>query len=183
MEFIIFLIIAVFAVAIIIGVVTGIKKGNQMKKKTEDLGALAALDAVHIEGLGIGAVPCEIFRFDNRILIDANTHKFEIQFDRLRAAVVKSEQELIEKGKSVVGRALIGTLLIPGLGTIVGGMSGIGNKKKKGEKHHYLIFNYLDSKGELAAVTFQSSLKFVLDQFCNDVNRSNKQSGQQVIQL
>ncbi|MBY9087310.1 hypothetical protein KIH86_24300, partial [Paenibacillus sp. HN-1] len=88
------------------------------------------------------------------------TQKFEIPLERMRAAVAITEQELIEKSKSVVGRALIGTIIVPGLGTIVGGMSGIGTKKKDGKKNHYLILNFIDSKGELAAVTFQDQVKF-----------------------
>src|SRR4051812_38331733 len=102
-----------------------------MLQKTKELGAIEGVYVTHVEGLGLAAnAPCEVFRFDDRILIDAKSHKFEINFTKLRAAEVKSEQELVEKGKSVVGRAVLGTLLVPGLGTINGGMSGIGNKKK-----------------------------------------------------
>jgi hypothetical protein len=148
------------------------------------LGAKDGLNVVHVEGLGMGsAAPCELFRFDDRILIDAKTHKFEIQLEKLRAAVVKSEQELIEKGKSVVGRAVLGTLLVPGLGKIVGGMTGIGSKKKKGKTHHYLIINYLDSKGDLSAVTFQDDFTLIIKKFCNDLNKSISQASNGVIQL
>lgn len=83
-----------------------------------------------MEGLGIGSVECKIFRFSDRVLIDSGRQRFEIYLAQFRAAEVKSEQELIDKSKSVVGRAMIGTLIVPGLGTIVGGMSGIGNKRK-----------------------------------------------------
>ena len=41
------------------------------------------------------------------------------------------KKRIEEKGKSVVGRALVGTLIAGPLGTIVGGMSGLGTKKKK----------------------------------------------------
>jgi hypothetical protein len=103
-EVIVYLIIAAFVIAVIAGVLKSVKQGNALKQKIKDLGAKDGLNVVHVEGLGMGsAAPC------NRILIDAKTHKFEIQLEKLRAAVVKSEQELIEKGKSVVGRAVLGT--------------------------------------------------------------------------
>lgn len=42
-----------------------------------------------------------------------------------------SEQEFIEKDKNVIGRGLAGGLLFGPAGMVLGGMSGIGNKKKK----------------------------------------------------
>jgi len=46
-----------------------------------------------------------------------------------------TETEIIEKNKSVVGRAIVGTILPFGaLGTVVGAVSGIGTKQKK-KKH------------------------------------------------
>jgi hypothetical protein len=182
--FIMFLIFAILAGGVILGVVNGVKQKNNLKRKAAVLGALEGVYVTHVEGLGLAVeAPCEIYRFNDRILIDAQSHKFEIRYDKLRAAVVKSEQELIEKGKSVVGRAVLGTLLVPGLGTIVGGMSGIGNKKKKGKTHHYLIFNFIDSNGDMNAVTFQDIFTLVIKKFCKDVNDSIANSPSEIIQL
>lgn len=184
-EFIVFLVIAIFVIAIITGVVKGIKQNKSLTLKKSELGAIEGIHVKHVEGLGLSVgASCEVFRFDDRLLIDANSHKFEINYSKLRAAVVKSEQELLEKGKSVVGRAVIGTLLVPGLGTIVGGMSGIGSKKKKGKTSHFMIINYIGSNGDMAAVTFQDDFKFVLNKFCSDVNTSLAQTSTgEVIQL
>jgi hypothetical protein len=169
------LFIFLFLIVVIVLLITGgIKESKARKKKMRDLGANHVFQALHVEGLGIYPnALCDIFHFDDRILIDSKPHKFEIRLEQLRAAVVKTEQELVEKGKSVVGRALIGTLLVPGLGTIVGGMSGIGTKKKTGKTNRYLIFNFIDSKGELAAVTFRNNFNVIkIHEFCEAVNKS-----------
>jgi hypothetical protein len=183
------ILVLLILVAIIFGIIFMLKKTLQMQKqrnqKAIDMGAKDVMIASHIEGLGIASNTfCEIFRFDDKILIDANPHKFEISLEKVRAVVVKDERELIEQGKSVVGRAIIGTLLVPGLGTIVGGMSGIGTKTKKGILNHFLIINYTDSQGELAAVTFLNNINLIkMNQFCADLNKSINQKYQEVVQL
>ncbi|WP_025708038.1 hypothetical protein [Paenibacillus graminis] len=166
----------IFIGAAVYGVKQGIEKSKKLKEEIAETGALQGIYVTHVEGLGIGNVECKIFRFSDRVLIDSSKQKFEIYLDQLRAAEAKSEKELIEKGKSVVGRAVIGTLLVPGLGTIVGGMSGIGNKKKKGKTNHYMIFNFIDSKGELSAVTFQDVISFGINDFCKNINNSPRES-------
>lgn len=182
---IILLIIVIFVFSIIFGIAKAVKQGKNMKLKVKELGASHGVKVTHVEGLGLAVeAPCELFLFDDRVLIDAKSHKFEIRFDKLRAAVVKSEQELVEKGKSVVGRAVIGTLLVPGLGTIIGGMSGIGSKQKKGKTNHYLIFNFIDSKGDMTAITFQDTFTLAIKKFCEDINNSLTQTSTgEVIQL
>ncbi|TCZ76067.1 hypothetical protein E0485_14570 [Paenibacillus albiflavus] len=172
------IIVIIFFSLILVGSIImfrlSVKANKALKQKAADLGASDSFACMHHEGLGIAdKAMCEVFRCDDKIIIDARSHKFEIQLNQLRAAVVKSEQELIEKGKSVVGRAVIGTLLVPGLGTIIGGMSGIGNKKKKGQINYYMIFNYTDQAGELKAVTFKNNFNVSrMNKFCNGINQS-----------
>lgn len=179
------IILGAFVIFVIIAIMADKKKEKKLALKATKRGALDLFVLNHFEGLGIAKdTTCEIYRFDEKILIESGTASFEIKLENIRAAVVKSEREIIETGKSVVGRAVIGTLLLPGLGTIIGGMSGVGSKKKKGGKINYFILNYIDSKGELSAVTLKSefySLRLI--QFCKGINDSLVQFGQRVIQL
>ena len=48
----------------------------------------------------------------------------------LKREYTSAEYETIEKDKSVIGRAVVGGLLLGPVGAIVGGMSGIGTKKE-----------------------------------------------------
>lgn len=185
-ELIVFLLIILLLIGSIFLIRAGIKAQKALNKKATDMGAKDILIASHVEGLGINQnAYCELYRFDDKLLIDTKSHKFEIQLNKLRAAELRNERELIEKGKSVVGRALIGTLIVPGLGTIVGGMSGIGTKKKKGTLNHFLIFNYEDDQGELAAVTFLNNINLIkVQKFISEINKSITTTSQDaVIQL
>lgn len=166
------MIIAVFWVVIAM-IVRSSKDKKRMKHKAVELGATDIVPALHWEGLGLNLnAPCELYLFPEKLVLEHGNQKFEIPIDRIRAAEFKSEQELREKGKSVVGRAVIGTLLVPGLGTIVGGMSGIGNKKVKSRLNHFLIINYTNAAGELTGVTLFNNLNIIrLQAFANGINR------------
>jgi hypothetical protein len=149
--------------------------GNKLKKKAASMGAQDAIFASYFDGLGLpSSIYSEIFLFEDRLLIAVGKlQPYELKLSQIRAAVNKSEQEIVEKGKSVVGRALIGTLLVPGLGTIVGGMSGIGTKQKKGKDNNYLIINYEDAQGELKGITFINNLNIIaVANFCQKINKS-----------
>ena len=50
--------------------------------------------------------------------------------------------KMIKKDKSVIGRAVVGCLLLGPLGAIVGGISGIGTKTKRIKKSEYLVISF-----------------------------------------
>lgn len=78
-----------------------------------------------------------------------------LKYSQITNAEVLSEKEIIEKSKSVVGRAAAGTILLGPLGGIVGGMSGIGDKKKS-KTSYYFIINYISSTdNEVKAIRFK----------------------------
>lgn len=66
-----------------------------------------------------------------------------------------SENEIIEKSRSVVGRGLVGGMVFGPVGAIVGGLSGTKNKKHK-RLHQYIVLNYIPSDGsDPVAATFE----------------------------
>ena len=56
-----------------------------------------------------------------------------------------TKAELVNLDKSVIGRAVVGNLILGPLGAIIGGMSGIGSKQQVQDKS-YLVLNYWDIK-------------------------------------
>lgn len=53
-----------------------------------------------------------------------------LRYDQITETSFYSEREILEKSKSVIGRAAIGSLFGP-LGSIIGGISGTGKKQIK----------------------------------------------------
>lgn len=74
--------------------------------------------------------------------------------DQITGVNVISEKDVIEKSKSVTGRAVVGGVLLGPLGAIVGGMSGVGNKTKSNTKY-YMIINYKSQSEELKVLSFE----------------------------
>ena len=87
---------------------------------------------------------------DSQFCIESRTDKRYppalLKYSQLTAADVVTEQEIKTKSKSVVGRAVIGGLLLGSLGATIGGISGIGNKQQTSEKQ-YLVINYTSAVG------------------------------------
>ncbi|MGG4344919.1 hypothetical protein [Paenibacillus lautus] len=146
------------AILIIGFVILNTRSNKKLKAKAMGEDGLDYVKTEHIEGLPVAKnAVCTVVRYKEKIQINAlgNT-KFDIPIDRINALELKNEQEFIDLDRSVVGRAVIGTLLVPGLGTIIGGLSGMKSKKKKPGRSFYLIINYLDKDGQLKGITLQN---------------------------
>ncbi len=57
--------------------------------------------------------------------------------------------DLVKTNKSIIGRALLGGLILGPLGAVIGGMTGVGDKEGFVD-YHYLIINYWDVKTKAA---------------------------------
>lgn len=77
-----------------------------------------------------------------------------LKYDQIIAANVISEKEIIEKSKNTVGRAIAGGVILGPLGAIIGGMSGIGNKKINNTRY-FLVINYKSKDDELKVISFE----------------------------
>lgn len=78
----------------------------------------------------------------------------KLKYEQIVAANVVTEKEIIESDKSVVGRAIVGGVLLGHLGAIVGGMSGIGNKTKA-NTHYFMVINYESNTEETKVLSFE----------------------------
>ena len=80
--------------------------------------------------------------------------EIQLSLDRITYAESKTETELQERDKSVIGRAAVGALFLGPLGAMIGGMSGIGTKKQKNVKQ-FLIIAYYSADGEERAIALE----------------------------
>jgi len=90
--------------------------------------------------------PSELILHDNvgKLEIRARFSKVlsaYLPYNKIVGVAQTTEKEIREKGKSVIGRAAIGAVLLGPLGAIVGGISGTG-KKEKSKTKFYVIINY-----------------------------------------
>lgn len=152
----IFIVILIAVVITSLIVIWLVRAGNkEMDRKAHESGAISVYSALHIEGLGLPSkVPCDLYLFTDKLLMDSGERKFEIPLSRIQTATYQSELELREKSKSIVGRALLGFLLASGPGAIVGGMTGMGTKTVKGKPNYFLIIHFTTIDHELFEISF-----------------------------
>lgn len=92
-----------------------------------------------IEGILSGTV--SVMNTQRGIQISGRMYAPLVQIHRSQIISLKKSNthELIQANKSVIGRAVVGGLILGPLGAIVGGMSGLGSKAVN---KSYLIINY-----------------------------------------
>lgn len=79
-----------------------------------------------------------------------------------------TEKQIMTESKSVIGRAIVGGLILGPLGAVIGGISGVGSKQKLKGKF-YLIINYWDVNSHCAQ-TLLISTKYKPDRFIDRYN-------------
>lgn len=169
------LILTLLFVAIVVFIIrSSVKLNKRMKQRAKELGAYAKFFGIHVEGLPADdKTAASLFACSDRLVIDCASNSFEIFNDKIMIVKAMSETEVLEANKSVIGRAVVGGLLLGGLGAIVGGISGVGTKRKKGKTNNYLIINYLNKDNEPNVISFKNNLNIIaLHKFVNMVNHN-----------
>ncbi len=83
--------------------------------------------------------------------------------------------------KSVVGRGLVGGIMLGGLGAIIGGMSAL-KPSNTTVIHYYLIINAVNSNNEIKTISFAISSNFNL-RVRSFVNSIQRQATQKIAQF
>ena len=123
---------------------------------------------------GIPDGNCHLVLHKKGILLAGSMYMplLEIHFSQILDIQYVPRSVIYDEGKSVIKRAAVGGLILGPLGAVVGGMSGIGTKKKVKYKG-YIILNYWDVPLDRPA-----SLLVALDKdaaaklFCSNVAKS-----------
>ena len=100
----------------------------------------------------------EVALYDDRLTISSPAIKQEItlNYNQITDVSYGTQTQIVEKNKSVIGRAIGGGLLFGGAGAIVGAISGSGTKEKK-EYHFYFIISYKSQDGEDKFLQFEDT--------------------------
>lgn len=100
----------------------------------------------------------DVALYDNHLTIKVAFGKQEatLNYSQITDVFYGLETEIVEKSKSVIGRAVAGGLLFGGVGAVVGGLSGTGTKEKK-ERRFYFIISYTSSTGEDKFIQFEDT--------------------------
>lgn len=104
------------------------------------------------------AIALSINKEENLLEIKARAFKnvpvVKLNFNQIISFDLLDKKTIIEKQKSVVGRAIVGDILLGPVGAIIGGMTGIGTKKSL-QNDLFLIFNYTSKDNEIKVLTFK----------------------------
>ena len=98
----------------------------------------------------------DVALYDDYLTIKVAFGKQEatLKYSQITDVFYGLETEIVEKSKSVIGRAVAGGLIFGGIGAVVGGISGTGTKAKK-ERHFYFVISYTSSAGEDKFIQFE----------------------------
>ena len=115
----------------------------------------------------------DIMAHTNGICISGGLNFFYISHDQIIDMKFVTHKQLATEKKSVIGRAVVGGVLLGPLAAVVGGMSGIGTKTKKlGD--YLLVINFWD------VYTHQVQTIFICTkiEYINFINRVEKEKAQ-----
>ena len=124
-------------------------------KKTGHAITMCAVSGIPNIAAGL-VVKISLNESDVKIASEVSTHSATLRYDQITNIGLLTEEQVLhyEKQKSVVGRAVVGQLLLGPLGAIVGGMSGIGStQKSKTSYKEYLIINYTTTSNEESVIS------------------------------
>lgn len=115
----------------------------------QDVGQLKANNAV------------DVALYEDHLALSAPMSKqpVTLNYSQITDVYYGIETEIVEKGKSPIGRAALGGLLFGNVGAVVGAASGIGAKQKKEYKHIFVI-GYTSSSGQESFLQFEDTRKY-----------------------
>lgn len=150
-------------IAVVLLAVIGMVASKKTKNHAKNLGAKESAIALHMHGIPNVSQneQAKIFLMEDKMIIDANKKTFELKYEQLTAVAGLQKSELLKKDKSVIGRGVVGGLVLGPLGAIIGGVSGIGQKNIKGD---FLVLNYSSSDSNETNVLIFDTKNFMIAQ-------------------
>jgi len=141
---------------IIFVIIGGVYALNALLRSIDGYDEMALVN--HIDGipnLGKG-VSVWFVLYPKKVIINKQQ---TIPISRIKGIEFLSQKEIVESGKSTIGRGILGTFIAGPLGGIIGAASGIGTQKSQ-EVVFYLIIQYVNIKGEESTAVFTSGIMY-----------------------
>lgn len=130
------------------------KVAKEKKEHKKALGVIAISKLYHVEGLQLAEnTSCEVSVTPEQIIVEGGGTTFNLNITQIRAAEVKTDVEIANIVHSSAVKGIAGGLLFGPIGLVVGARA---KSKTKKSYSYYLIINYTNSAGELAAMLFTS---------------------------
>jgi len=139
----------------------GVKNSRELKAR----GIIKNIMVKHVEGIPFvnSGDPILLCLYKDKVTIG---DKCTIPLQDIKNIAILTEKELVEKEKSVIGRAVVGGALLGPLGAVVGGMSGVKNKQVTKEKC-FMVIDYQGHDGPESA-KFSTNNYFMASGFTNE---------------
>ena len=140
------------------------KRTERIKIKKQTINSIPL---IHIDGLskyGKG-VKVKFSKNTEEINIDKT---YSIPTRNIESTIFNSSKELTEHQKNVIGRSLIGGLLLGPLGAVVGGISGVGTQKET-TMMWLITINYKDY-GENKTIIFATEDESIIPRLKTALN-------------
>jgi len=172
------MVLAMIFILLLMSVICLIIAGKLFKMRKKYLSIIQTTHVSGIKGLPDG-VKVNLFLDSERITVN---HKQTIPLSRIKFAHLSTGEQLREKQKSVIKRAVAGGLVLGPLGAVVGGLSGVGTKTKQQEVL-FMSLDYITKDGieETAVFVSEGIVKRIeMTTFANEIN---KQLGHEVVTI
>ncbi|AYB38516.1 hypothetical protein [Brevibacillus laterosporus] len=163
----------------------GISSKKKKLAREKAIGAYESANCFHEYGISQlqPREKVDIFLMDEKVAIKSKDLVVELPIERIIAAQYLRKTDILKESKSAIARGIVGGVLIGPLGAIVGGVSGVGDKHKKG---NYLVINYTTAdSNETKVLIFDMILYQIADKLAKDltkqIRKMNTNNG--VIQL
>ncbi|MCM1296128.1 MAG: hypothetical protein NC311_11355 [Muribaculaceae bacterium] len=137
-----------------------IKSIVDKQQKTHAGAWVKRFNIVHIQGVKFAdyqqKLSCVISN-DYIVFSDSDKELLKIEFDKIENVMVLEEIEQTQKNKSVIARAIVGGLLLGGVGAIVGGISGATPTLQSNKK--YFLEISIPENEKIILTTDNNSIK------------------------
>lgn len=154
----------------------------ELKKRNEEKGIITSSVLHHVEGLPLSEkTQCAVSVSTTGLIIEGGGTDFNISASQIRAVEVKTDTEIANIVHSSAAKGIAGGLLFGPIGLIVGSRA---TSKEKRTNTYYLIINYTNSNGEIAALMFDGGASPLGPQkIANKLRPIVRDNPKQVVQL